>query len=110
MTPVLWVGFIIGGLGLIYFIIIMVRGAANPRKIRSIESLIENGHAKTAMRQVKSLLARNERNIDAHWLLGESYRAENRSELAIVEYKYIIQSTRFTTIASAACSSTPFSC
>jgi len=99
MTPVLWVGFIIGGLGLIYFIIMMVKGAANPRKLRSIKNLIESGNARTAMRQAKSLLARNERNIDAHWLLGESYRAENRLELAIVEYKYIIHSKRFTTIA-----------
>ncbi len=99
MTPVLWVGFTIGGLGLIYFIVMMVKGAANPRKLRSIKNLIESGNARTAMRQAKSLLSRNERNIDAHWLLGESYRAENRSELAVVEYKYIIHSKRFTTIA-----------
>ena len=96
MTPVLWVGFIIGGAGLIYFIVMIVRNTVNPRKIGSIERLIESGNIKSALRQVKSLLARNERNIDAHWLLGECYRHENRPELALVEYKYIITAARFT--------------
>jgi tetratricopeptide (TPR) repeat protein len=55
---------------------------------------------KTAMRQTKMLLARNERNVDAHWSLGECYRAESRPELAIVEYRYIANSMRFTSTAT----------
>ena len=100
MTPVLWIGFIIGGAGLIYLIVTIVRNTVNPRKLLSIERLIESGNVKTALRQVKSLLARNERNIDAHWLLGECYRHENRPELAIVEYKYITAATRFTQVVT----------
>jgi len=100
MTPVLWLGFIIGGAGLIFFIIIIVRHSVNPRKIGSIERLIESGNIKSALRQVKALLQRNERNIDAHWLLGECYRKENRPELALVEYKYIINAARFSPTAS----------
>lgn len=96
MMPALWFGFIFGGAGLIYFIVMIVRGTVNPRKLRSIEHLIESGHVKLALRQVKTLLARNERNIDAHWLLGECYRSGNRPELALVEYKYIINAARFT--------------
>jgi tetratricopeptide (TPR) repeat protein len=101
MTPALWFGFIFGGAGLIYFIVMIVRGTVNPRKLRSIERLIESGHIKSALRQVKTLLARNERNIDAHWLLGECYRSENRPELALVEYKYISNAARYTLGVSA---------
>jgi tetratricopeptide (TPR) repeat protein len=100
MTPVLWLGFIIGGAGLIFLIVLIVRHSVNPRKIGSIERLIESGNVKSALRQVKVLLVRNERNIDAHWLLGECYRKENRPELALVEYKYIINAARFSHAAS----------
>jgi tetratricopeptide (TPR) repeat protein len=96
MTPPIWVGFIVGGIGIIFFIVIIVRNTVNPRKLGSIERLIENGNVKSALRQAKSLLARNERNIDAHYLLGECYRHENRPDLALVEYKFIINAARFT--------------
>jgi tetratricopeptide (TPR) repeat protein len=100
MTPVLWFGFIIGGAGLIFFIVIILRTSIKPKRLQLIEGLIESGNVKAAMRQAKMLLARSERNVDAHWFLGESYRAENRPELAVVEYKYITNALRFTQFAT----------
>jgi tetratricopeptide (TPR) repeat protein len=96
----LWIGFVVGGAGLIFLIVLTFKNAVSPRKLHAIERLLENGNVKTAMRQTKMLLARNERNVDAHWFLGESYRAENRPELAIVEYRYIANSMRFSNTAS----------
>lgn len=100
MTSMLWFGLIIGGVGLTYLIIRLLNTAISPKKLRSLERLIESGHTRTAMRQAKMLMTRNERNVDAHWFLGEAYRAENRAELALVEYRYIANAMRFTHIAT----------
>jgi tetratricopeptide (TPR) repeat protein len=100
MTPILWLGFIFGGAGLIFFIVIMLRTSVKPKRLQFIEQLIENGNVKAAMRQAKMLLSRSGRNVDAHWFLGESYRAEHRPELSIVEYKYITNALRFTQFAT----------
>jgi tetratricopeptide (TPR) repeat protein len=96
----LWIGFLAGGAGLLLLIVLTFKNAISPKKLHVIEQLIENGSVKTAMRQAKMLLSRNDRNVDAHWFLGEAYRAENRAELAIVEYRYIANAMRFTSTAT----------
>ncbi len=80
----------------IYFVMIQLRTAVGQKKLQVISKLIESGDTRVAIRHAKSLLNRNEKSIDAHWFLGECYRAENRPELALVEYRFIVNSMRFT--------------
>jgi len=91
---------VFGGVGLLIFVFILYKTIITPRKLTALELMLERGNIKTAMRYAKALLARNERNADVHWYLGECYRAEKRPDLAVVEYKYIANTGRFTNIAT----------
>ncbi len=92
--------FVFGGLAFIVFVVFAIKKMISPKKLIIIGHLIESGNTKAAIRQVKSILARNERNPDAHWFLGECYRAENRSDLAVVEYRFISNTGKYTNIAT----------
>ena len=100
MSNVLVFGFVFGGAGFTVFVFFVLRTVISPKKLRHIESLLADNNVKAAIRHVKMLLAKNERNSDAHWWLGECYRAENRPELAVVEYRYITNTGNFTATAS----------
>jgi thioredoxin-like negative regulator of GroEL len=69
------------GFGIVIFFVFRIM--VSPKKLHHIESLIANGNVKSAIRQAKTLLSRNERNADAHFWLGECYRAEKRPDLAV---------------------------
>ncbi|MDD5066712.1 MAG: tetratricopeptide repeat protein, partial [bacterium] len=60
-----------------------------------IVKLLESGNTAVAIKNLKLFLAKNERNIMAHWYLGEAYYAEKKYELAIVEYKYVLKIADF---------------
>lgn len=100
MSNVVVFALVFGGAGLAVLITFSMKTVISPKKLRHIESLIENKNIKGAIRQAKTLLARNERNPDAHWWLGECYRAEKRPDLAVVEYRYITNSGNYTETAT----------
>lgn len=87
------------GAGLLALGIYVVKRLVGPKRMVALENALENGNSKLLMRHAKSLLARNERNVDAHWYLGEAYRLEERYDLAVVEYRYITNSARYTAAA-----------
>jgi len=100
MNSIIVFGIVFGGAGVLIFVFFMIKTVIRPKKLHSIEQLIDAGNTKAAIRQAKTLLSRNEKNPDAHWFLGECYRAENRPDLAVVEYKYITNTGRFTNNAT----------
>ena len=73
------------------FLIYIIKNYAFPKKLKYMSKLINTGNTKTAIKALKNFISKNERNIVAHWYLGESYYKEKRYELAIVEYKYVIK-------------------
>jgi tetratricopeptide (TPR) repeat protein len=73
------------------FLIYIIKAYAFPKKLKQMARLLNSGNTKTAIKALKAFIAKNERNITAHWYLGESYYKEKRYELAIVEYKYVIK-------------------
>ncbi len=84
--------FIIAAIGLMILIaMVLFRNMMVPKRMESIRRLIENGDIKLAIRALKQVLSKNERNAEAHFLLGEAYFSEKRYELAIVEYKYVMR-------------------
>lgn len=100
MSGVALFAYVFGGAAAVVVLFLVTKALVSPKRIHSIERLIESGNTKAAIRQVKLMLARNKKNIDAHWLLGECYRAENRPDLAVVEYRYISNAGRYTGVAS----------
>jgi len=91
---------VFGGVGFVVLFIFVFKRLVSPKRLIAIEHMIESGNTKTAIRQIKNILARNERNPDAHWFLGECYMAENRPDLAIVEYRFISNTGKYTNIAT----------
>ncbi|MBN2324097.1 MAG: tetratricopeptide repeat protein [Spirochaetes bacterium] len=100
MTNLLVFAAVFGTCGFGVFIYFVFRVIISPKKLHHLESLIENGNVKAAIRQAKTLLSRNERNPDAHFWLGECYRAENRPDLAVIEYKFIAGTGSYTAAAT----------
>ncbi len=102
MSNLIIFALVFGGAGFAIFLFFLIKTVVSPKKLRVIQNLIDNKNIKSAIKQAKMLLARNERNVDAHWYLGECYRAENRTGLAVVEYKYITNAGTFTNTATKA--------
>jgi tetratricopeptide (TPR) repeat protein len=100
MDSILVFMIVFGGTGFLIFLFFTFRTMVSPKKIMAIAKTLESGNTKGAMRQAKMLLAKNARNPDAHWLLGECYRLENRPDLAIAEYKHITNLGKFTPLAT----------
>jgi len=83
------------GIGfLAYFII---KSVAAPKKIEGIQKLIKQGRYTQAARLAKSILAKDPRDFMAHFYLGRAYLADNKSELALMEYKTVDQTAIFDT-------------
>jgi tetratricopeptide (TPR) repeat protein len=88
--------FVFGGAGFVVFLVMIIRKLTSPRKFLELEKLIESGNTKAAIRYAKSVLGRNDRSPEAHWYLGECYLAEDRADLAVVEFKYITNYGKYT--------------
>jgi tetratricopeptide (TPR) repeat protein len=91
---------VFGGAGFAVFIFFLMKTVISPKKLRYIEYAIQNNNIKAAIRQAKQLLSKNERNPDAHFLLGECYSAEKRPDLAVTEYRYITNTGNFSGLAT----------
>ncbi len=91
---------VFGGGAVAVIAFFVLKNLITPKKLITIERMLETGNIRGALRQAKNLLARNERNPNAHWYLGECYRLQNRYDLAVAEYKYITNTGKFTSIAT----------
>ncbi len=89
-------------LGALTFFI--VRSFVAPRRIEALAESLKGGRYAQVVRQAKQLLARDSRNVDAHYLLGQAYLAEEKPELALMEYKIVNQIGQFTDL----CPEVPF--
>ncbi len=93
--PTSIIGFILVIIGAVWLSFIF-RTYIFPKKLSQIARMVETGNTKTAIRLLKSFIAKNERNMLAHWLLGEAYYKEKKYQLAIVEYKQALKIGEFT--------------
>jgi len=80
-------------LGLITFFII--KSLVNPGKLSNIDTLLKQGKATAATKAAKQIISRDSRNIEAHYLLGLAYIADNKPELAFSEMKRVNQISEF---------------
>ena len=76
---------------IILYLFFILKNYIFPKKLKQIAKLVNSGNTKSAIKVLKSFIAKNERNVLAHWYLGEAYYKEKKNELAIVEYKYVIK-------------------
>ncbi|QTQ13837.1 tetratricopeptide repeat protein [Treponema parvum] len=76
-------------------ILFVVKSVAAPKRIEGIQKLIKQGKNVQAIKLAKSLLAKSPNDYMAHYFLGKAYLADNRTELALMEYKTVNQTAVF---------------
>jgi tetratricopeptide (TPR) repeat protein len=76
-----------GALALLFFI---VKSLLLPQHASALPGLIKMGRVQTAIRAAKRIIAKNERNAEAHYWLGVAWRREKQDELALAELKTVL--------------------
>ncbi len=66
-----------------------------PKKIEEIESMIEAGQTKLAIRKLTEFLEKDDRNSMAHYLMAKAYLKEGNTQYAIVEFRQVLKLGRF---------------
>jgi len=90
VIPIIIVGTVVGVLTLF-----IIKSFIAPRKIESVADLLNSGKNQQAIKAAKQLLAKDPRHVDAHYLLGQAYIAEGKTELALMEFKMVNQIGKF---------------
>ena len=80
---------------IISLIIIIVKTIISPKRIDAIPRLIKQGKTQNAIKIAKQLIAKDQKNYLAHYYLGKAYIKENRTELAVIEYKNVNDNALF---------------
>ena len=86
---VIYIPTVIVGAAILVFILFFLRGVLVPHRLEQIQNLIARKRTGQAIRALKILIGKDERNIDARYLLGKAFLAERKAELAFMEYKRI---------------------
>ena len=90
VLPISIVGFI-----LVILIFFLARKYILPKRIEHVYDLLRQERYAQAIRGAKALLAKDGRNVDAHYLMAKAYLNDGRPELAAVEFNMINQIGRF---------------
>ncbi|MFA6855816.1 MAG: tetratricopeptide repeat protein [Treponema sp.] len=75
-----------GVASLLFFVIKSINA---PKRVESIQKLINQGKVSPAIKLAKQILSKDTSNYLAHYYLGKAYLADNRAELALMEYKIV---------------------
>lgn len=85
--------FLTSGVFLLLFFVI--KSLISPKKIEGIQRLIKQGKIPQAIKLAKALIQKNPSDYLAHYYLGKAYLKDNKSELALMELKYVDQKAVF---------------
>lgn len=80
---------IIFGAILAVFITFMIRATIAPKKLTSLDNMLKQGKYPQVSRLAKQMIAKDQRNVELHYILSLAYIAQNKAELALMELKKI---------------------
>jgi tetratricopeptide (TPR) repeat protein len=69
----------------------LIKSIIAPKKMETLFKNLEQGKSGAVTRTAKQILAKNPKNLDAHYLLGMAYLKQNKPELALMELKTVNQ-------------------
>ena len=78
-----------------FLLVFIVKTFAAPRKIEGIQKYIKQGKYSAAIKIAKSMITKDPRDFKAHYYLGKAYLADNKPELALMEFKTVNQTAIF---------------
>ncbi|QQO08584.1 tetratricopeptide repeat protein [Breznakiella homolactica] len=82
---------IVLGVAVGFLIFFLIKSLAAPKRVEVLANLLKNGKVQTAIKTAKAIIAKDQRNAEAHYYLGKAYLAENKAELALMEFKAVNQ-------------------
>lgn len=90
MTGLIFLIIILGaGIGIL--LIFIIKSLIAPKRVALLQTLLKQGKTQAAIKAAKSIIAKEPRNQEAHYFLGQAYMAEGKPELALMEYKTVNQ-------------------
>ncbi|MCQ2572645.1 MAG: tetratricopeptide repeat protein [Treponema sp.] len=95
MSPVYIVALIVISVVIVALLITIISSTLKPKKIETVPKLLKQGKSVNAIKLCKQILAKDQKNYLAHFYLGKSYIADNKPELAIMEYKLVNENALF---------------
>ncbi len=69
----------------------LIKSIITPKKMETLFKQLDQGKGNNVIRMTKQLLAKQPKNVDAHYLLGMAYLQQNKPELALMELKTVNQ-------------------
>lgn len=76
-------------------VFLILKNFISPKRIEAVPRLIKQGKTQNAIKLAKQILAKDSKNYLAHYYLGKAYVKENKTELAIIEYKNVNDNALF---------------
>jgi tetratricopeptide (TPR) repeat protein len=73
----------------------ILRMLTAPRQAKAVADQVKQGKTSQAVRTAKAILAKDPRNAEARWLLGQAYLGDGKPELALMEFKAVNQIGQF---------------
>ena len=78
-----------------FLLVFIIKTFSTPRKIEGIQKYIKQGKYSAAIKLAKSMITKDPRDFKAHYYLGKAYLADNKPELALMEFKTVNQTAIF---------------
>ena len=95
MSPAFVIIVTVLGVIITFLILFLVKNMLLPKRVESVPKLIKQGKTQNAIKMAKQIIAKDPKNYKAHYYLGKAYQKENRTELALIEYKYVNENALF---------------
>ena len=75
--------------------IFIIKGFSSPKKVDSVKKLLKAGKNQAAAKLAKQIVTKDPNNYAVHYYLGKAYLADNRGELALMEFKTVNEHALF---------------
>lgn len=79
------------GTGIGFLVVFLLKSLIAPKQVAMVSAMIKQGKVQQAIKAAKGIVAKEPRNAEAHYLLGQAYLADNKGELALMEYRTVNQ-------------------
>jgi tetratricopeptide (TPR) repeat protein len=94
MTVIILLIIILGiAIGIITFF--LIKSIIAPKKVSNMATMLKQGKASSVSKIAKQIIAKEPRNVEAHYFLGQAYADQGKPELALMEFKIVNQISNF---------------
>lgn len=93
VSTIIFILFLTAAVGLL--LTLVIKSLVSPKKIEGIQRLLKQGKVTQAIKLAKTLIQKDPQDYLARYWLGRAYLKDNKSELALMELKFVDQHAVF---------------